>query len=56
LGTTNKELLDKVIDNNAEAVSIRFWTGFGVIVIKIGSYGLLYLLSFSEGILYKICE
>jgi hypothetical protein len=31
LDTTNKELLDKVIDNNAEAVSIRFGTGFGVI-------------------------
>lgn len=55
LDTTNKDLLDKVIDNVGEDSSIRFGTGFGSITdIETGPDGLLYVLSFSDGILYKI--
>jgi aldose sugar dehydrogenase len=55
LDTTNKDLLDKVIDNVGEDSSIRFGTGFGSVTdIETGPDGLLYVLSFSDGILYKI--
>ena len=47
--------LDKVIDNDGEAYSIRFGTGFGSITdIEVGPDGLLYVLSFNDGVLYKI--
>lgn len=55
LDTTNKDLLDKVIDNDEEDDSIMFGTGFGSITdIETGPDGLLYVLSFNDGILYKI--
>ncbi len=55
LDPTNNDLLDKVIDNDGEADSIRFGTGFGSITdIEVGPDGLLYVLSFNDGILYKI--
>jgi hypothetical protein len=55
LDTTNKGLLDKVIDNNEEDDSIMFGTGFDSITdIEIGPDGFLYVLSFNDGILYKI--
>ena len=55
LDATNKDLLDKVVDNDGEADSIRFGTGFGSITdIEVGPDGLLYVLSFNDGVLYKI--
>ncbi|HJU59880.1 MAG TPA: PQQ-dependent sugar dehydrogenase [Nitrososphaeraceae archaeon] len=55
LDTTNKNLFDKVIDNNEEDDSILFGTGFGSITdVEIGPDGFLYVLSFHDGILYKI--
>ncbi|HSF00807.1 MAG TPA: PQQ-dependent sugar dehydrogenase [Nitrososphaeraceae archaeon] len=55
LDTTNKGLLDKVIDNDEEDDSIMFGTGFDSITdIEIGPDGFLYVLSFNDGILYKI--
>ena len=55
LDLTNKDLLDKVIDNDVEADSIKFGSGFGSITdIENGPDGLLYVLSFNDGILYKI--
>jgi len=53
--TTNKDLIDKVIDNNEEYNSIIFGTGFGSITdLETGPDGFLYVLSFNDGILYKI--
>ena len=55
LDLTNKDLLDKVIDNDVEADSIKFGSGFGSITdIENGPDGLLYVLSFNDGKLYKI--
>jgi len=55
LDLTNKNLLDKVIDNDVEADSIKFGSGFGSITdIENGPDGLLYVLSFNDGKLYKI--
>ncbi|HET8857658.1 MAG TPA: PQQ-dependent sugar dehydrogenase [Nitrososphaeraceae archaeon] len=55
LDTTNKDLLDKVIDEDQEDDSIMFGTGFGSITdLEIGPDGFLYVLSFNDGILYKI--
>jgi hypothetical protein len=55
LDTTNKDLLDKVIDKDQEDDSIMFGTGFGSITdLEIGPDGFLYVLSFNDGILYKI--
>jgi len=55
LDLTNKYLLDKVIDNDVEADSIKFGSGFGSITdIENGPDGLLYVLSFNDGKLYKI--
>jgi aldose sugar dehydrogenase len=55
LDTADKDLLDKVIDNDGEADSIMFGTGFGSITdIEVGPDGLLYVLSFNDGVLYKI--
>jgi glucose/arabinose dehydrogenase len=55
LNTTNKDLLDKVIDEDQEDDSIMFGTGFGSITdLEIGPDGFLYVLSFNDGILYKI--
>ena len=55
LDLTNKDLLDKVIDIDVEADSIKFGSGFGSITdIENGPDGLLYVLSFNDGKLYKI--
>ena len=52
---SNKNLLDKVVDNDEEADSLVFGTGFGGISdIETGPDGFLYVLSFEEGKLYMI--
>jgi aldose sugar dehydrogenase len=54
LDESNKNLLDKVVDND-EADSLIFGTGFGGISdIETGPDGFLYVLSFKEDKLYKI--
>ena len=51
----NKNLFDKVVDNDEEANSFIFGTGFGGISdIETGPDGFLYVLSFEEGKLYMI--
>jgi aldose sugar dehydrogenase len=55
LDQSNKNLLDKVIDDDDEANSLIFGSGFGGISdIEIGPDGYLYVLSFKEGKLYMI--
>jgi aldose sugar dehydrogenase len=55
LDKSNKNLLDKVVDDDDEANSLIFGTGFGGISdIEIGPDGYLYVLSFKEGKLYMI--
>jgi aldose sugar dehydrogenase len=55
LDKLNKNLSDKVVDNDEEADSFIFGSGFGGISdIETGSDGYLYLLSFKEGKLYMI--
>jgi glucose/arabinose dehydrogenase len=55
LDKLNKNLLDKVVDDDEEADSLIFGTGFGGISdIEIGPDGYLYVLSFKEGKLYMI--
>ena len=55
LDESNKNLLDKVVDKEEEADQLIFGTGFGGITdLEIGPDGFLYVLSFTEGILYKI--
>ena len=50
-----KNLLDRVVDNDEEGDPLIFGTGFKAITdIEIGPDGYLYVLSFDEGILYKI--
>jgi glucose/arabinose dehydrogenase len=46
---------DRVVDNDKELDSILFGEGFGGITdIKTGPDGLLYVLSFGDGILYRV--
>ena len=46
---------DLVIDNNDELSSITFGTGFGGITdIQTGPDGLLYILSYNDGNIYRI--
>jgi len=55
LDKSKKNLLDKVVDDDDEANSLLFGTGFGGISdIEIGPDGYLYVLSFKEGKLYMI--
>ena len=55
LDESNKNLFDKVVDNDEEADSLIFGTGFGGISdIETGPDGFLYVLSFKEVKLYKI--
>jgi len=55
LDKLNKNLLDKVVDDDEEADSLIFGTGFGGISdIETGPDGYLYVLSFKEGNLYMI--
>jgi glucose/arabinose dehydrogenase len=55
LDQSNKNLLDKVIDDDDEANSLIFGSGFGGISdIEIGPDGYLYVLSFKDGKLYMI--
>jgi len=55
LDKSKKNLLDKVVDDDDEANSLLFGTGFGGISdIEIGTDGYLYVLSFKEGKLYMI--
>jgi len=55
LDKLNKNLLDKVVDDDEEADSLIFGTGFGGISdIETGPDGYLYVLSFKEGKLYMI--
>ena len=55
LNKSYKNLLDKVVDNDEEVDPLIFGTGFEAITdIEIGPDGYLYVLSFDEGILYKI--
>ena len=55
LDKSNKNLLNKVVDDDEEADSLIFGTGFGGISdIEIGPDGYLYVLSFKEGKLYMI--
>ena len=50
-----KIFLNKVVDNDEEADSLIFGTGFGGISdIETGPDGFLYVVSFKEGKLYKI--
>jgi aldose sugar dehydrogenase len=49
------QLYDRVVDSDSEASSIIFGTGFGGISdIETGPDGNLYVLSYDDGILYKI--
>ena len=49
------QLHDRVIDTDHEASSIIFGTGFkGITDIETGPDGNMYVLSFDDGILYKI--
>lgn len=50
----DKNLLDRVIDSKNKAEALIFGKGFSISDIKIGQDGFLYVLSFSDGILYKI--
>jgi hypothetical protein len=46
---------DRVVDNNKELNSILFGEGFGGITdLKTGPDGLFYVLSFADGIIYRI--
>ena len=55
LDESYKNLLDRVVDNDEEVDPLIFGTGFEAITdIEIGPDGYLYVLSFDEGILYKI--
>ena len=55
LDESYKNLLDRIVDNDEEVDPLIFGTGFGGITdIEIGPDGYLYVLSFDEGILYKI--
>jgi glucose/arabinose dehydrogenase len=55
LDKSNKNLLNKVVDDDKEADSLIFGTGFGGISdIETGPNGYLYVLSFKEGKLYMI--
>jgi glucose/arabinose dehydrogenase len=56
LGPDNDEgLSDSVVDNDDELSGIVFGSGFGSITdIKTGPDGYLYILSFHDGILYRI--
>jgi len=55
LDKSNKNLLNKVVDDDEEADSLIFGTGFGGISdIETGPDGYLYVLSFKEGKLYMI--
>jgi aldose sugar dehydrogenase len=49
------DLSDLVVDNNEELSALVFGTGFGSITdIKTGPDGYLYIVSFRDGILYRI--
>jgi glucose/arabinose dehydrogenase len=48
-------LADKVVNNEEELSAITFGSGFGRITdIKTGPDGFVYILSFSEGAIYRI--
>lgn len=48
-------LIDKVVNNAEELSAITFGSGFGSITdIKTGSDGLIYILSYSDGTIYRI--
>lgn len=48
-------LIDKVVNNAGELSAITFGSGFGSITdIKTGSDGLIYILSYSDGTIYRI--
>lgn len=52
---TSPALNDKVVDNDKELDSVLLGTGFGGITdIKTGPDGLLYVLSYDDGAIYKI--
>jgi glucose/arabinose dehydrogenase len=48
---------DRVVDNNKELNSVIFGKGFsGITDIKTGPDGLLYVLSFEDGTIYRISK
>ena len=50
-------LEDRVVDNNKELDSVIFGEGFsGITDIKTGPDGLLYVLSFEDGTIYRISK
>jgi aldose sugar dehydrogenase len=55
IANSTVNLSDLVVDNNDELSALIFGTGFGSITdIKIGQDGYLYIVSFRDGILYRI--